>query len=164
MAEGKVIAKRVTVTIPIEKFDEVFPIISSAGSSEKISVQEIYEQVCYWDVKSWDALCASNDVDPKDIHTIKVGDVWWQCRYSGINIDIMAFDKDDNLLIEEVDEDYEWREEFRDSISDYGLSGKQVLESLDLVISKYGYKLVSLDDGKKITPKYGFVVRQGMDS
>lgn len=164
MAHGKVIAKRVTLVIPIEKWEETQPLLESIGSVEQIGIEDLHEQVPYWSVEMWDKICAKYNVNPEDIHTIKVGDVWWQCRFNGIDFRAKAYDKNGNVLIGDADEFYNWGEEFRDTIRDYNLSGKQVLESIDPVISRYGYKLVSLDDDEEITEKYWFEVEQGMDS
>lgn len=164
MVNGKVIAKKVTVTIPIDKWEEASVMLDSVGSSERMSVEDVYEQEPYWSVDFWNKVCAENDIDPKDVDTIKVGDVWWQCRFNGIDFRAKAYDKDGNILIEDLNEFYDWGEEFRDTICDYNLSGAQILESVDPIVSRYGYKIVSLDDDEEITEGYHFDVEQGLDS
>ncbi len=183
---GTLTATKVTLIIPTRKFDKVLPILEGIGSIVGVWQKGIYDMAPWWDEDEWDEMIqgieaidsrsyskgvGSANLTPTSFDTLLVGEAMYQYRMNGVNFDLrLAQSYDDGTYKELEDiyleEAYEWAEAFREQI-DHGhgcVHGEDVLASLEDVLEKYKYKVISLDDGKKVTEESRFQPAFGSDS
>ncbi len=161
MADGKVIAKRITFDVPVEEYSDVKSMLV-AVKANKIRTKDIHEWIPFWTLEEWEEFTEDYDYD-----TIVIGHFLFHSHpeYQGLEVE-MGLQKDGKTV--ELDEDfyeetrYEWCEEFRDSMKhDYCVTGKEVLDSFGPEVLDYlkenDVKINTLD-GEEITDKYYFNV------